>query len=181
VGGVYVVFLGLIVLHSLVIWQAVVERTLALVVAAVVVALTVHMVRRAAFTPRAVVGLRQKLPDQETEILSVTALGHRGAANVRLDYPEGSRWQDAGQGEIPRFSRLRAMPLEVPTEGARELKVWAHRVTPERTSEPLPIRVQVVDGSAPRRVDLTTCGGQLVLPLTGTLCCLELTLTDRRA
>jgi hypothetical protein len=65
--------------------------------------------------------------------------------------------------------------LELPTEGARELKVWAHRVTLERTSEPLPIRVAVVDGSGPRQLDLATRGGQVVLPLTGGVCRLELT------
>jgi hypothetical protein len=173
--GIYLAFLGIILVHGLVIWQEPVERALALALAALVVALTVHAVRRGAFAARAVVELRQELAGQETGTFSVTVVGNSRAASVRLDYPEGCRRQTAAQGQIPSFSRLRGVTLELPTEGAREIKVWAHRVTLERTSEPLPIRVDVVDGSDPRHIDLAACGGQVVLPLTGSLCRLELT------
>jgi hypothetical protein len=176
VGGIYLVFLGIILLHGLVIWQEPIERALALALGALVVAMTAHAVGRGAFARRAVVELRQELADQETGTFSVTVGGNARAASVGLDYPEGWRRQTAAQGQIPSFSRLRGVTLELPTEGAREIKVWAHRVTPERTSEPLPIRVDVVvDGSDPRQFDLAACGGQVVLPLTGSVCRLELT------
>jgi hypothetical protein len=110
-----------------------------------VVALTVHAVCRGAFAARAVVELRQELADQETGTFSVTVVGHSRAASVGLDYPDGCRQQTAAQGQIPSFSRLRGARLELPTPGAREIKIWAHRVTLERTSEPLPIRVDVLD------------------------------------
>jgi hypothetical protein len=65
--------------------------------------------------------------------------------------------------------------LELPTQGAREIKVWAHRVTLEGMLEPLPIRVDVVDGSDSRQFDLAASGGQVVLPLTGSMSRLVLT------
>jgi hypothetical protein len=176
VGGIYAVFLGIILLHGLVIWQSVLERTLALAMAIVLVALTVHAVRRGAFAPRAVVELRQELRDQDTATLSVTSVGQARAASVRLDYADGGQTREAAQGPIQTFSRLRAATLELPLEGARELKVWAHRATPEGTSEPLSVWVAVADGSGVRRVDLAARGGQTVVPLTGGVCRLELTL-----
>jgi hypothetical protein len=176
VGGIYAVFLGIILLHGLVIWQSVLERALALAMAIVVVALTVHAVRRGAFAPRAVVELRQELRDQDTATLSVTSVGHARAASVRLDYADESQTREVAQGPIQTFSRLRAATLELPLEGARELKVWAHRATPEGTSEPLSVWVAVADGSGVRRVDLAARGGQTVVPLTGGVCRLELTL-----
>ncbi|HYY89009.1 MAG TPA: hypothetical protein VFA49_09455 [Chloroflexota bacterium] len=181
VGGIYVVFLGIILLHGLVIWQELVERALALSVAVVVVVLTLYTVRRGAFAPRAVVELRQELRDPDTGIVSITAAGRPCAARVRLDYGGRSQNWEGSQGTIPSFSRLRAATLELPTESARELKVWAHRVALERTSAPLPVLVDLVDGADRRRVDLAACGGQVVVSLTGSVCRLEFTLSGHSA
>jgi hypothetical protein len=178
VGGIYFVFLGIILLHGLVIWQDGLERALALALAVVVVVITAHAVRRGAFTPRAVVELRQEPRESDTGWFSVTVVGQARAARVQLDYGDECQRREAAQGSIPAFSRLRTARLEVPTHGARELKLWAHRVTPERNSEPLPVRVDVVDGSDPRRVELAACGGQIVVPLTGGICRVALTLSD---
>src|SRR3712207_7189091 len=46
VGSVYLLFLGIIVIHGLLIWQNPLERVAALVVSGVIVMVTVHMVRR---------------------------------------------------------------------------------------------------------------------------------------
>jgi hypothetical protein len=177
-GGIYLVFLGIILLHGLVIWQDVVDRTLALALALVVVVITVYAVHRGSFAPRAVVELRHELCDPETGSFSVTVAGERRAALVQFDYGGGCQRREAAQGSIPRFSRLRAARLAVPTHGARELKVWAHRVTPERTSEPLPVRLDVVDGSHARHVELAACGGQIVVPLTSGVRWVALTLSE---
>jgi hypothetical protein len=166
---VYAVFLGIVLLHGLVIWQEPLERALALGEVVAVVVLTVHLVRRGAFAPRAVVELRQESRDQDTANLYVTAVGRVCAARVRLDYADGlQRW--AVQGFIGTFSELRAASLEVPAQAARELKVWAHRVTPAGLSEPLSVRLAVLDGADVRRIDLAAHSGQIVVPLTGRMC-----------
>jgi hypothetical protein len=169
-GGVYVVFLGIVLLHGLVIWQEPLDRTLALGEVAGVVALTVYLIRRGAFAPRAVVELRQEAPDQDTATLSVTAVGRPCEARVRLDYAEGPRPSGAVQGSIATFSELRAATIELPGQSARELKVWAHRVTPAGLSEPLSVRLAVLDGADVRRIDLAAHSGQIVVPLTGRMC-----------
>jgi hypothetical protein len=179
VGVTYVVFLGIVLLHGLVIWQDGLERALALGEVLGVVALTTYLVRRGAFAPRAVVELRQETRDQDTATLSVTAVGHPCDARVRLDYGDGFQRREATEQPIATFSRLRAATLELPTHGARELKVWAHRVTAEGLSLPLPVRVAVMDGVDVRRVDLAAAGGQTVVPLTGGSCHLELMLGQR--
>jgi hypothetical protein len=181
VGGVYVVFLGIVLLHGLVIWQEAPARALALGEVVCVVALTAYLVWRGAFTPRAVVELRLEAPDRDTATLCVTAIGHPCTARVRLDYGDGLRSREAAEEPIATFSRLRAASLDLPTHGARELKVWAHRVTAEGVSEPLPVAVAVVDGTDVRRVDLAARGGQSVVPLTGSTCRLELTLGHHEA
>jgi hypothetical protein len=181
VGGIYVVFVGIVLLHGLLIWEEPIERALALGEVVVVVALTAYLVRQGAFTPRAVVELRHETRDQDTAALCVTGVGRPCAARMRLDYDDGVQRQEAADGRIPAFPRLRVASLELPTHGARELKVWAHRVTAEGGSEPLPLAVAVMDGADARRVDLFARGGQMVVPLTGSVCRLELTLEQHDA
>jgi hypothetical protein len=182
-GGLYLLFLAGVFLHGFVIWDDPLKRGGALLAGGVMVAMTVSMARRGAFSPR----LNLELRDDASEggaAFAVTAAGRPFVTDVRLDYPDGERRLRAAGGEVPRFASLRRVAFDArPRLGdgvaARELKVWAHKITPERESEGLPARVYVHLAEETCQFDLALSRGQVTLPLAGGSCRVEITLTGR--
>lgn len=173
---IYLLFLAIIFLHGLIIWQNPVQRVSALVVGLVVLAATVVMIRRGAFAPRMVVELREDQRDGGRTTFAVTTGGQPGAADVRLIYAEGEQHLQTSAGEIPAFSSLRRATFQLPATSARELKVWAHTVISDGSSKGLPALLEVHGGDETRQFDLKLSGGQVLLPLTSEVCRLDIAL-----
>jgi hypothetical protein len=80
----------------------------------------------------------------------------------------------AASGELPDFGDLRQMQVELKALEARDVKIWAHHVTPEGQSESLPVLAEIRCSDAVCSADLRLTGGQAVLPLTAPACCITL-------
>ena len=175
---IYGVFLANLFLHGLVIWQDPLARISAVFVGLLIIGVTVAMVRGGAFAPRIVVELREDEREEGRGILAVTAGGQPAAAEVRLGYPEGEQPYQTISGTVPLLSALRYATFDLPATSARELKVWAHRVTRDGGSESLSAVLEVHCGNETQRFDLKLSGGQAVLPLTSDACWLRITLPE---
>lgn len=110
IGGIYLLFLGNLFLHGLVIWQHPLMRAGGVFMGLLIFGITVAMVRRGAFARRAVVELCQDQRPGGRPALSVVVGGETLAAEARVEGRQAS--------------------VSLPATGARELKLWAHRVTP---------------------------------------------------
>ncbi len=176
--GIYAIFLASIFLHGLVIWQDPAMRASALLAGVLVLGMTITMVRRRAFARRVVVELREDLSEGGRATFAVTTGGQPTTSEVRLGYAEGEQRYQAATGEVTAPFSLRYATFQVPVKQAQELKVWAHKITPEGDSEGLPALLEVRCGDETKRFDLKLAGGQVLLPLTGETCLLEITLPD---
>jgi hypothetical protein len=181
IASIYLLFLGNIFLHGLVIWQAPVERVAAVLTGALVAGTTIAMVRRGAFARRVVVELREDLRADGGAVFNVVAGGQPAVADVRLAYPDGERHIHAAAGEVPRFPTLRSALFRLPDVHAQALKVWAYRISPSGDSEALPAVLHVQRGDRTQQFDLRLSGGQLLLPLTDRVRTLELRLPEQNA
>jgi hypothetical protein len=179
VGGIYVLFMGNLMLHGLIIWSGPVERASALAVALLALGSTAWMVRRGVLAPRAVVQLRDDARPGQRAALAITVNGQPASARAGLDYPGDEQTFEAAVREIATFSSLRRVVLQLPAGPARELKVWTHRITLDGDSEPLPALLEVSCADQTRRVDLAAYGGPALVPLTSDACRLQITLADR--
>jgi amino acid permease len=149
IGAIYLLFLGNLFLHGLVIWQHPLMRAGGVFMGLLIFGITVGMARRGAFARRAVVELRhdQRLGGRQT--LNVVVGGEPLAAEARVEGRQAS--------------------VALPATGARELKLWAHRITPVGDSEPLDGLVEIAEGNAVRRIDLGP-SGMVILPFDGGPC-----------
>jgi hypothetical protein len=93
-----------------------------------------------------------------------------------LNYQAGEQHLQAASGDIPNFSSLRSVAFQLPPTPAKELKVWVHQLTPEDFSEILPARVSIHQGQEKQYFEVTSSGGQVVLPLDGQACRVEISL-----
>lgn len=177
--SIYLLFLGNLFLHGLVIWDHPLERAGALIVGLLVLGVTITMMRGGAFARRVVVELREELRVGGRAVFAVTVAGQPTPAEVQLQSSKGEQRCQAASGEVSSFSSLRSATFRLPAAQAKELKVWAHRVTPEGDSEGLPALVEIHSGSDISRFDLKLSGGQVVLPVTSGECWLRITLPEK--
>ena len=166
VAAVCLSFLVAVLLHGLVIWEAAYQRGAASVAGVGIAVLIALLVRRGAFTPRAVIGLR--LDDRaRAAAFQVTANGAPAQADACFRYDGGERCVRASADRVPLPAALRSAAFRLPATPARQLKVWAHRIAPDGSSTDLPALLDVGGGPGEGRFDLGRQGGQVVLPLDG--------------
>jgi hypothetical protein len=178
--GIYLLYLTGLLLHSLVIWENPGQRAVALVVGVMMLGVTIALMRRGTFAPRLVVELRQDQSEGGRALFNITVGGQSVPVAVRLGYPDSEEHHEAATGEVPAFSSLRYAKLQLPAVQARDLKVWAHKITPEGDSEGLPALLRVHCGDEKKEYDLKLSEGQVVLPLEGQACRLAITLPESR-
>jgi hypothetical protein len=176
-GGIYLLFVSNLFLHGLVIWTGAIERATAMAVGLLAVVATIGMQRRGAFTARAVVELRDDQRAGQAPVFAVSIKGEAAAANVRLRFADGEQTCEAAGGNLPKFAMLRQAIFELPTSKARELKVWAHRITLDGQSEPVPGMVDVsCAGDPTKQFDLQTAGEQVLVPLASGGCTVQISM-----
>ena len=164
--SIYLLFLAVPVAHAAVIWDSPAERVGALAAAVAMLVIPVVLFRSGSFKSRLTIEVRD---DQRSGTARFAFLaGERpvtGSATLR--YPDSERCPDVLEGEIPEFDSLERAVFEVRAgETARpdDVKVWAHRVTPEGESESLPARAMVRGGDRGDTTDLSLSRGETVVP-----------------
>ncbi len=182
VGAIYLIFLGNLFLHGLVIWQGPVERTLALGLGVAVIVATFLMVRRGAFDSRVVLEVLEENSDNQKTLPRATYTiltgGQPLSAEITLGYDNGEQHRQEAAGELGQLDRLHYARFHLPLERGKEIKVWAHRITPEGSSESLNMLLELHQGPQVSQIDLNLYGGQIILPLNAQAdCWLELKQT----
>jgi hypothetical protein len=176
---IYLLSLSSIFLHGLVIWEGVVARGAALLVGGLVVVMTIIMVLRGAFSPRAIVELREEQKEGGLSHLSVVAGGRQARAEVQLRYADEEQTLAAeGSREISPLSSLLSAVIRLIDAPARELKVWLHRVTQDDVSEGLASEIDVLVDGAIHAMTPNPEDGQARLALGGELDTITITLPD---
>jgi hypothetical protein len=162
--------------HGLFIYREPWSRLSAVVVGLAVIGLTAVMLRRGVFGRRSVIELREDLREGATSVLTVASAGRPLTAGVRLGHAAGEDCLEAATVDLPALATLRQVDVHLPPGPARELKVWAHRVTADGVSEPLAGLVEIHGKDEARRFDLTLAGGQVVVPVGVGDCRVRITL-----
>jgi hypothetical protein len=165
-----------LLVHGLVIYRDPWSRLAALGFALAVIGLAAMMLRRRAFGRRSVIELREDVRERAGSVLTITSAGQPLIAEVRLGQPAGEDRFEAATVAVPSPSKLQYVAVQLPVSPARELKVWAHRVTADGISETLPALVEVQCGTETRRFDLELSNGPVVLPLGSEGCWVRIVL-----
>ena len=180
VAGIYLLFVSTLFLHAIVIWVNPAERAAALLVGLLVLGVTIAMVRQGAFTRRLIVELKEdtRQGDKGRAVFNITANGQPAVAEVQMSYAAREERRHEAAGEVPALGELRSVTFYLPATQARELKVWAHTVTPDGSSESLPVFAEIRCGDDTKRFDLKLSGGQAVVPITGDACRLQIAFAE---
>ncbi|MGI2903284.1 hypothetical protein [Tolypothrix sp. VBCCA 56010] len=171
--GIYSLFLGILLLHGLFIWENPVARIGALCVALLSLLATLIMKRYGAFANRVVVELRQYPGGQS--VFAIAAGGQPKMAEVRLGYAGGEQHTKSATVEIPSLSSLRYAIFRLPTKHEKELRVWTHKSNFSGDSKSLPALVEVESGNKNMQFDLKLSNGKVLLPLVSDACSLKFT------
>ena len=175
--GIYVLFLSSIFLHGLVVWEDPLQRASALLMSALVLSVTIAVSLRGGFARRLIVELLED-EDEQAHFL-IIAGGHPTLTDVRLTYSEGEQRYKAASGEISDLSSLRQATFRLGQNNVgAQLKVWAHKVTPEGDSEGIAGLLHVRQNDETRLFDLKLSKGQVMLPVASGTCKVDIMLSD---
>jgi amino acid permease len=166
---VYAVFATALVLHGIVIWDGVAERAGALAAALAMVVLPLVFRRAGGFTPRATVEVCDDQRDGRARYRMVSG-GEPVPGDVLFAYGGEERRSSSVVGEIPEFASVRRAFFRPRPDAARrpgQLKVWAHRITPEGESESLPAQARLRLGDELRVADVALTRGEAMFSLDG--------------
>jgi hypothetical protein len=173
--AIYLLFLANLLAHGLFIYRDPWSRGSALIFALAVIGVTVAMLRRRVFGWRSVIELREDTRGKGQSLLAITSGGRPLIADIRLGHAKGEDDYKAATVALPTLSMLRYATLRLPPGAARELKVWAHRITADGASEGVPALVEVHSAGETRRFDLKLASGQAILPVSGGDCQVQIT------
>jgi len=177
VAAIYLLYLGGVFIYGLIIWQDPLQRAIAIGVGVVMVIVTGLIIRRGAFAPRMVVELRVQLSDtDERATFAVIADGKPVETGIRLEYADGEQTLRGAEFEISSFKKLKRLSVQVPAGPSRELKLWAHVISPEGYSRPLPAALRLKRDGKAAEVRLDPRDGQALLPFGIQKLELEITL-----
>jgi hypothetical protein len=173
-GGIYLLGVASLFLHGLVIWENPLARGVALLAGVISLALTVVVWRAGAFQARLVVEIRRYLGSGPPALVSVVGAGSPIQADIQLlDQDRAApRPEQAANRAVPTFATYAV--VNVPATPTRELKVWAHEITPDGNSQGLPAEVQIADGATAPPSALPLVEGQILLPFSGGPCQVQL-------
>ena len=183
-GGIYLLFLGSVLVHGLVIWKEPWLRAGAVLIAGGIVAMTIRMARNGTFSRRLNIEVREDKAEGRA-VFAITADGQQSPGKVTLKYDDSERCLQASAGEIPAFSSLRHALFEPavarsPRQSPQQLKIRAHAVTPEGDSEPIGGSITVQTGGETKTYDIQLANGQVTQPLTGAACRVDMQPTEIR-
>jgi hypothetical protein len=162
---IYFLSLANLILHGLVIWQDPFERLTALATAMLILWTSYRIIRTGAFKPRGVFELRQDHNQAGRVIFNNLASGEPAPLRLRLDDGQREDFIQTSSSEIPSFSSLVSIDFHLPETRIKELKVWAHQITPEGDSLSLPAVMEVHAGDEIQHYNLEANHGQVVIPL----------------
>jgi amino acid permease len=156
---VYLIFLISILLYGLVIWEDPLQRAIALLVAVGTVVVSIVFIWQGVYNRRYVFELKNVFRHAS---ITLTESGKAASAESKLGYSQGDEIEFEGQGEIPRYSGLISVISELRKINAQELKVWAHQITPEGISLPLPGKLSIKDEKVSETYNLEEEGGEVI-------------------
>jgi len=174
----YLFFLATIFLHGLWIWNEPVSRALAVVYGLTILGVTIAMLRGGAMNRRLAIEIRQDQSLGGKSLYQAMADGLPASGEAHLIYTDGEQDHSPGMGEIAHFPALRRARFIFPASRARELKVWAHRITPELRSEGLAALLVVSSNGERQTFNLQHSGGLVILPYKGEQGEIEITLQN---
>ncbi|MBO3458651.1 hypothetical protein G7B40_021090 [Aetokthonos hydrillicola Thurmond2011] len=172
---IYSLFIVILVVHSLFIWQHPIARASALSIAFICLATTIMMKLQGIFASRVTVELREEQQPGKTSICTITGGGRHKSAQVLLGYPEGEQQHQAATVEIPSISSLQYAIFQLPTEREAELRVWVHRTKSFGDSRTFPAILEIENGIEKMQFDLKLLRGQILIPLQEDRCWLKVT------
>lgn len=137
---VYLLFVAAVAAHGLVIWTGAFERSLALAVVAIVLVVTVAVIRTGAFRPLTTLEVRHDY-DLGLDTLQVTSHGHAASAQLQTGLAGGRPSVLVGATRLPeRTAVAQLSALQAETD---RLSVWAHEVDAWGSSTARPVAVRV--------------------------------------
>ena len=171
--GIYSLFITILLIHGLLIWQDAIARFSALAVAVLALGATAIAITAGAFTPRTVIELHEDRPGKAR--FNITAAGKPQIGHISLGYGNEQQ-QYQGSSIKVDLAKLDYAICQLSSNQKSELKIWSHRCRIDGSNN-LPTQLEVYRGDKKMQFDLKLSGGKILLPEIASGCWLKFKFT----
>lgn len=165
--AIYLFFLATIFTHGLFIWEDPIPRILAIGIGIWVLGVTVRMLLRGTMKKRISIELREDQRLAGSNILQIVSGGQQFAVEAQLKTLDREENVQGEFVQLPDFEQVNSISLQVEPDEARNVKIWAHRLTAEGSSQGLPVSIEITSGNESQRFDLGETGEKISFPIMG--------------
>jgi hypothetical protein len=165
--AIYLFFLATIFTHGLFIWEDPLPRILAIGIGIWVLGVTVRMLLRGTMKKRISIELREDQRLEGNNILQIVSGGQQFAVEAQLKTLDREENVQGEFVQLPDFEQVNSISLQVEPDEARTVKIWAHRLTAEGSSQGLPVSIEITSGNESQRFDLGETGEKISFPIMG--------------
>lgn len=165
--AIYLFFLATIFTHGLFIWEDPIPRILAIGIGIWVLGVTVRMLLRGTMKKRISIELREDQRLEGNNILQIVSGGQQFAVEAQLKTLDREENVQGEFVQLPDFEQVNSISLQVEPNEARTVKIWAHRLTAEGSSQGLPVSIEITSGNESQRFDLGETGEKISFPIMG--------------
>jgi amino acid permease len=177
---VYLIYLGSVFVYGFFIWDDPIQRFIAIGVGIMILIVTYLVIRQGAFAPRVVIELKVDVSDtDERATLAIVDAGKPLVGTFKLVYAKEEQIMKGSEIEIPSYRQLKNIVVEFSVGSSMEMKVWIHRVTPEGSSDAIPVSLRIKDGDADKAIQLDSNSSQIIMPLLSQANRLEIILNNK--
>lgn len=164
--AIYVFYLAAIFSYGLFIWKDPLPKILVIAIGIWVLGVTVRMLLRGTMNKRISIELREDQRLEGVNTLQIVSGGQQVEVDAQLKTLDRKENIHGEVVQLPDFERVNSISLQVEPGEARTIKIWAHRLTLEGSSQALPVSIKIISDNGTQQFDLRECGAQISTPIT---------------
>lgn len=161
---IYLLFISVIFLYGLFIWDNPLVKFIAFCFGASVIGTTIVMFRRGMLDGRLVFELCQDYQPSDASSFTLSAFGKPYETVISYKNDTGKDRISGSSGALPPYKSLQSISLGIPCEGLREFKVWVHKINEKGIHEGVPVQINLSDGTNHQSYILEQGIGVFALP-----------------
>lgn len=177
-GGIFIMSIGNLLLHGMVIWQNPLQRFCAIIASFIMLGITARMLQNGVFRERMIAELRKDPSADDQVVFSLVSAGKPVPAQITARNLKDEEITEVGRYGISLPSNTSSLQMDLPQMESGELKIWVYQIDSNGIAAGWPASIELICNEKSQHLVLPFTDGQILVPMGGEKCHLMIQLKD---